>query len=181
MDFKTDEHRLRTGRNRKHLTVSRLCDMDLEKKKFRRPLPECGLSRVALSVHILSTKWFLSSWKLIVNLVDLQMRILRVWEYTYLIKFFIWLVLLQFFGVVGMKLMNYWWKSCSRAWSNITSRVMRGNIMILNGHDWRLWSIVIILIRRLRLVTTYWGHQLYWTWRCWRKCWKPRRNAWWFV
>ena len=52
--LKTDEHRLRTGRNRRHLTVSRLCDTDLEKKKVRRSVNAlCSFSTSLLSTNLI--------------------------------------------------------------------------------------------------------------------------------
>ena len=44
-EFKTDEHRLRTGRNETLLTESRFCDTDLEKKSFAASVWPQHLSR----------------------------------------------------------------------------------------------------------------------------------------
>ena len=59
-----DEHHLRTGRNGTHLTVSRLCDTDLEKKRLRRSM--APLYNHLRTFHILFLK---------VKLIDFQIRL----------------------------------------------------------------------------------------------------------
>ena len=147
MEFEMDEHRLRTGQNGELLTMSRLCNLDLEKKNFNA----CCSLRLQhfcpFHVCILSTPWHLIRHS---N---------ETWEMSIcLIKLFFLISPTSIFGGVRMKLMIYWWKGWFWAWSNITRVLMKGRIakMMLNGHELGLRGsvqvVIILVIGRLRLV-----------------------------